>query len=264
MRKASHGISFSVRLLGGWILAFTGFYCIFSCQSNHSTDEGSRESERVDDWIVLFDGTSLDQWRTIGSDSIFTSYWKIEDGILKKIERGKVPVRADGQPLQGGDLMTREAFDNFELMWEWALFEEGNSGLKYNVSEEMSVSSGSRHSALGFEYQMIDDHASKYNDLKPEQFSGALYDLLPAMGGQIKGNGEFNTSRIRVEGNEVTHWLNGEKVLNYQFGSEALVSAYNKSKFAEIPGFIDKRKGHIVLQDHITEAWFRNIRIKRL
>lgn len=246
------------------ILVFSAILCsLFSCQSN-STQNNEKETAPSEDWIVLFDGKSMDNWRTLGSDSVFTVFWKIEDGVLKKIDRGKVPERADGQPLQGGDLMTKEAFDNYELYWEWALFEDGNSGLKYNVSEEMSMSHGSQHSALGFEYQMIDDDSEKYNDLKPAQYSGALYDLLPAAEANLRPYGEFNTSRIRVEGNNVTHWLNGEEVLTYTFGSQALTSAYENSKFAEISGFIEKRQGHIVLQDHITEAWFRDIRIKKL
>lgn len=247
-----------------WAFVMAGLF-VSACNSNRSADQTADMEEEESEWIVLFDGTSLDQWRTLGSDSVFTSFWKIEDGILRKIDRGKVPERADGQPLQGGDLMTKEAFENYELYWEWALFEDGNSGLKYNVSEEMSMSRGSRHSALGFEYQMIDDDSEKYSDLNPEQFSGALYDLLPVQGvTSLQPYGEFNTSRIRVEGDMVTHWLNGDKVLTYRFGSDVLVSAYEDSKFADIPGFIDKRKGHIVLQDHITEAWFRDIRIKKL
>ena len=256
-------VIFETKVISSFILVSAVLFGLLSCQSQNSENKpkGNASSE---EWIVLFDGTSLDSWRTLGSDSVFTAFWKIEDGVLKKLDRGKVPERADGQPLQGGDLMTKEAFDDFELYWEWALFEDGNSGLKYNVSEEMSMSQGSRHSALGFEYQMIDDDAEKYNDLKPAQFSGALYDLLPAEEVDLRPYGEFNTSRIRVEGNKVTHWLNGEEVLTYTFGSQALTSAYENSKFAEIPGFIDKRQGHIVLQDHITEAWFRDIRIKKL
>jgi len=226
----------------------------------------STDSTHTDEneWIILFDGTDLDHWRTLGSDSVFTSFWKIDGEILKKIDRGKVPERADGQPLQGGDLMTKEAFENYELRWEWALFEGGNSGLKYNVSEKMSMENGSKHSALGFEYQMLDDQADQYNDLNPDQFTGSLYDLIPAVETNLKPLGEFNESRLIVNKNMVEHWLNGQQVLVYSLDSDELKDAYEASKFSKFPGFIEKRKGHIVLQDHITEAWFRNIKIREL
>lgn len=233
---------------------------IFSCNNPVENSSNNGEGE----WTILFDGSNLDSWRTLGSDSVFTAFWKIEDGILKKIDRGKVPQQADGQPQQGGDLMTRDAYENYELSWEWALFEGGNSGLKYNVSEEMSVERGSGHSALGFEYQMIDDNAEEYEDLNPDQFSGALYDLIPPGKTTLKPLGEFNSSRLIVDGNKVEHWLNGEQVVEYTFDSAELKEAYERSKFSKIPGFIEKRKGHIVLQDHITEAWFRNIKIRSL
>lgn len=254
------------RPVTGWIW-LAGLALLFAVACNSGTQNDSEQdssSVESDEWTPLFDGETFEGWRTLGSDSVFTSYWKIENGILKKIDRGKVPERPDGQPLQGGDLMTKKTYDNYELYWEWALFEDGNSGLKYNVSEEISMSQGSRHSALGFEYQMIDDTSEEYTDLKPAQYSGSLYDLLPSSDVTLKPHGEFNTSRIRIEGDHVTHWLNGREVLSYTFGSDKLKLAYENSKFADIAGFIDKRKGHIVLQDHITEAWFRNIRIKEL
>lgn len=248
------------------LVLMTAVFCSFSC-SNSTKNEERSDAVQVtenDDWEMLFDGESFDGWRTLGSDSVFTAYWKIENGVLKKMDRGKVPARADGQPQQGGDLMTIDTYENYELSWEWALFADGNSGLKYNVSEEMSMESGSEHSALGFEYQMLDDSSDEYGDLKPSQFSGSLYDLLPAENIHLKPFGEFNQSRLRIDGDQVTHWLNGQKVLSYSFGSTELRTAYENSKFAKIPGFIDKRKGHIVLQDHITEAWFRNIKLKEL
>jgi len=100
--------------------------------------------------------------------------------------------------------------------------------------------------------------------LKLSQFSGSLYDLLPATNIILKPIGEFNSSRILVEGNHVEHWLNGIEVLEYEFGSKVLDEAYKISKFNEIPDFQDKRKAHIVLQNHNDESWFRNIKIREL
>ena len=255
-----------IKLLGHGLVIMVSIILSFSCSSTSSEGKEAHgdQSDKTDEWVMLFDGVSLDGWRTVGSDTVFSAYWKVEDNILKKIDRGKVPARADGQPQKGGDLITIQTFDNYELSWEWALFEDGNSGLKYNVSEEMSMENGSKHSAIGFEYQMLDDRSEKYGDLKSAQFSGSLYDLLPAENVKLKPNGKWNESRIRIDGDKVTHWLNGEKVLSYSFGSSELKTAYEDSKFAKIPGFINKRNAHIVLQDHITEAWFRNIKLKNL
>jgi len=95
--------------------------------------------------------------------------------------------------------------------------------------------------------------------------TGALYDLVdPAANKNLKPLGEFNSSRIIFNGNHGEHWLNGKKVLEYELNTAHFDSLVNKSKFKDIPGFADKRKGHIVLQDHAEAAWFRNIKIRRL
>lgn len=232
------------------------------CKSSNSDRQDKSESE---EWIMLFDGKTFNGWNTLGSDTVFTHFWKIEEGILKKVDRGNVPERKDGQPMEGGDLITVESFENYELVFDWKIFKGGNSGLKYNVSEEMSINSGSRHSALGFEYQMLDDADEKYSGkLKASQYTGSLYDLLPASNAHPSQIGSFNTSRIKIEGRKVEHWLNGNKVVEYEFDSPELEEAYKNSKFKDIPGFHHKRKGHIVLQDHTSEAWFKNIKIRKL
>ncbi|GAA5220165.1 3-keto-disaccharide hydrolase [Membranihabitans marinus] len=225
----------------------------------------SQSTEESSEWIDLFNGKNFDGWESLGSDTILTNYWKIDNGILKKMDRGDVPAREDGQPFTGGDLITVETFDNFELSFEWRAFKAGNSGLKYNVSKEISKANGSSRSAIGFEYQLLDDGDEEYaGKLKPSQYTGCLYDMFAPSNTELKPLGEFNTSRILVDGNHVEHWLNGVQVLTYELGSEALEEAYKKSKFAKIPNYHHKRKGHLVLQDHTTEAWFRNIKIRKL
>src|SRR5665648_380057 len=157
-----------------------------------------------------------------------------------KVNTGEVEKLPDGRPVEGGDLMTKKTFENFELSFEWKINKSGNSGLKYNVSEDMSQKYGSKYSALGFEYQLLDDGDEAYKGkLKPSQFSGSLYDLLPAKNIVLKPVGEFNCSRILVDGNHAEHWLNGMKVLEFEFGSKELDEAYTVSKFNKIPGFQD-------------------------
>jgi len=225
-----------------------------------------KQQNQGEGWIELFDGHTFKNWKSLGSDTIFSHSWKIEDGILKKEEHPHENIRADGQPFVGADLITVDSFENFELVFDWKIFKGGNSGLKYNVSEQMAALSGSKHSAIGFEYQLLDDADTLYaGKLKESQYTGSLYDLLPPQNKPqavpIEG---FNSSRIIVTGDSVEHWLNGTKILSYQFGSTLLEQAFQQSKFIKIDGFHHKRKGHIVLQDHNSAVWFKNIKLRVL
>lgn len=88
--------------------------------------------------------------------------------------------------------------------------------------------------------------------------------MVAAENAKIQPAGIFNSSRIVVNDKKVEHWLNGKKVVAYEFGSQHLDSLYLKSKFVDYPGFLEKRKGHIVLQNHKDDAWFRNIKIREI
>src|SRR5437588_13091097 len=101
-------------------------------------------AERAAGWRLLFDGHTLTGWRGLGYDSVPTAHWVVVDGMIRKIASGKVPRVADGRPLNGGDLMTVDTFGDFEFTWEWKVTPGANSGVKYNVSEELSISQGSQ------------------------------------------------------------------------------------------------------------------------
>jgi len=227
-----------------------------SCQKGDVQDENQ-------DWLILFDGKSFNGWRGLGREAVQQGHWIIEDSCIKKVESGEVPLQADGQPLEGGDLMTVNSYHDFELYFEWRISEGGNSGVKYNVSEEMSTSSGPKNAALGFEYQVLDDdnHPDAQN---PTHRAAALYDMIAPQNKTLKAVGEFNTSRIVFNGDHGEHWLNGAKVLEFDLKTAHFDSLLTKSKYRDIPGFAEKRKGHIVLQDHTDAVWYRNIKIQVL
>jgi hypothetical protein len=223
------------------------------------------DTERTEGWRLLFDGESFAGWRGLGRDSIPSAHWIIEDGSIRKVASGEVPTAADGQPLQGGDIMTVDAFADFELLLEWKVSPAGNSGIKYNVSEDMSTAAPPAHAALGFEYQVLDDDRHPDAANGPNRTAAALYDMIgPTADRRVRPVGEYNQARIVFRGDHGEHWLNGLKVVEYDMHTARFDSLLAASKYHPIDGFADKKTGHIVLQDHGDDVWFRNIKIREL
>ena len=237
-------------------------------------------AERAAGWRLLFDGRTLAGWRGLGYDGVPPGHWVVVDGAIKKVASGNVPRVPDGRPLNGGDLMTIDTFGDFELTWEWKVTPGANSGVKYNVSEEMSLAQNGamtptavargaiapNHSALGFEYQMLDDDRHEDGKL-PTHRSGALYDMIaPGPAKRLNPVGEWNRSSVIFRGNHGEHWLNGQKIVEFDLGTARMDSLLAASKYRAIPGFADRRKGggHIVLQDHGDEVYFRSVKVREL
>ena len=184
------------------------------------------DGEKAAGWKLLFDGKTTEGWRTFKKQSFPARGWVVEDGWLHCLGKG------------GGDVISDAEFGDFELQWEWKQAPAGNSGVKYFVTE-------SRNAALGHEYQMIDDEREQ--DAKSadgKRVTASFYDVLkPSTAPPTRPAGEINQSRVLVNGNDV----------------KAAVAA---SKFKTTTGFGNKIKGHILLQDHQSEVWFRNIKIR--
>ena len=110
-------------------------------------------AERAAGWRLLFDGKTMAGWHGLGFPEVPAGLWVVEDGAIKHVAHGKGPVQADGQPLTGMDLISDDGYQDFELVWQWKISESGNSGLKYNVSEELSSGMPPPHAAKGWEYR---------------------------------------------------------------------------------------------------------------
>ncbi len=236
-----------------------------------STQNVLTPTEQAAGWRLLFNGRTLAGWRGVGYDTVPTGHWVVVDGAIKKVASGDVPRVADGRPLVGGDLMTVDSFVDFELSFEWKVTPGANSGVKYNVSETISLAQGGAgtqggptHSALGFEYQILDDDRHADGKL-PTHRSGALYDLVaPNETKHPRPVGQWNRSRIVFRGNHGEHWLNGTRILEFELGTARMDSLLAISKYHTIPAFANRRVGHIVLQDHGDEVYFRNVKVRPL
>jgi hypothetical protein len=200
-------------------------------------------------WTPLFDGKSLAGWRGYKKENASETRWKVENGALT------LPPN-DGKDTRGArDIITVNTYDNFDLRWEWKAAPGANSGVKYFVLEDQPA-------AIGHEYQIIDDERHADAKIGPHRQTAALYDVFPAADRPIKPAGEWNVSEVRAHGTHVEHWLNGKKVLEYELNSPKLKEAIAKSKFKDIARFGTPLKGHILLQDHGDQVWYRKVEIR--
>ena len=216
------------------------------------------DAEKSAGWVLLFDGKTMTGWRgykkvaTAGAPADKASHgrWIVQNGALCLPPGG-------GQDTHGErDIITDKTYKSFELKWQWKIASGGNSGLKYFVTEK-------HDSAIGHEYQMIDDDRHPDAKIGPHRSTGAFYDVIPpdAAMKKVKPIGEWNDSRVVVSGNHVEHWLNGAKVVDYTLESAELKAQIAKSKFTAIDDFDKALDAHILLQDHGNEVCFRGIKI---
>jgi len=201
-------------------------------------------------WKLLFDGKSLKGWRSYQNQ--VTNSWTVNNGVMycKGSETDKSDKRAD--------MITEKEYENFDLSIDWKISPQGNSGILYMVTEEFPRSYQS-----GPEYQIIDDlHFPQ--KLEDWQKTGANYAMDPAPTAAPNPVGQWNTTRIVVNNGHVQHWLNGKKLLDFQMWTDEWKKKKMEGKWKDAPGYGMSKKGHIGLQDHGSEAWFKNLKIKEL
>lgn len=200
-------------------------------------------------WTVLFDGKKVSGLRGYGQKTM-TESWAVKDGTLKTVPGAK----------NKRDLITTASFTDFEFECEWKVSPGGNSGIMYRVKETNRPAY-----FTGPEMQVLDDekHPDGHRNF-PKRTAGSLYDMY---GKGMKNKeynkaGQWNKARIVIKDNVVQHYLNGTKIIEYKWGSDEVKAMIANSKFKTWQDFMGEPKGHIVLQHHGEEVWYRNIRVR--
>jgi hypothetical protein len=226
-----------------------------SCSNSKNANDNSNnnmlsKSETDQGWQLLFDGKSLNGWRTYQNKP--SGSWSVKDGSLycEGSTTNKSDLRAD--------LITTQQYENFELSIDWKISPKGNSGIMYRVTEEFPAAYLS-----GPEYQLIDD-VNFPEKLENWQKTGANYAMDAAPTASPHPAGEWNHTRIIVNGARVEHWLNDRKIVEYELWTDEWKRKKMEGKWKDAAGYGMARKGFIALQDHGSEAWFRNVKLRVL
>ncbi|MBK0378652.1 3-keto-disaccharide hydrolase [Mucilaginibacter segetis] len=234
------------------------------CNSNSSNKQPANYQDSVltgadsvnHDWVSLFDGKTTKGWHTYGKDSAGTA-WKAEDGILHL----DASQKADWQTKNGGDILTDDEYSNFDFKAEWKISRAGNSGIMFYVKEDTAKYEYPWYT--GPETQIADNKENEDGKLIKHR-AGDLYDLISISKDVVKPAGEWNKTEIIANNGKLDILVNDERVLSTTMWDDNWKKLIAGSKFKEWPDFGTFKKGHIALQDHGADVWFRNIQIKKL
>ena len=202
------------------------------------------KEEVADGWQLLFDGKTLDQWKDYNGEEL-TMPWHVVDGCIQ--------AKGDGSDL-AGYIVTKKQYENFILDWDWKLSHGGNSGMIYHVVEDPYFKVPY---VTGPEYQLIDEagweETNAPTKLEPWQRLGVDYAMhLPdAAKMRLNPQGEWNNSRIVYDNGHVEHWLNGEKILEFDAYTDEWFALKNSGKWADAPEYGLARRGVILSLIHI-------------
>lgn len=230
------------------ILLFTIAIVIMSFMTNNKQKENTlSEKEKKEGWVLLFDGTTMNGWRS----------YKNKESEGWDVKNGELYCKAEGVTKRA-DLITGNKYENYELQIDWKISPKKNSGIIYMVTEENGASYES-----GPEYQVIDDNGYPAK-LQDKQLSGANYDMHAPSAKVAKPAGEFNHTKIVINKGHVEHWLNGTKVVEYQLWTPEWEQIKAISKWKDVKPYGMSKSGHIALQDHGGGIAFKNIKLKPL
>jgi hypothetical protein len=242
------------------IFSSTILFFLISCQSSDNKTPGS-DSTKVNagedsGWIALSDGSTLKGWHTYGK-SAPGSAWNVDDASIHL----QSATRSGYQTSGGGDLITDGVFDNYDLKLEWKISKKGNSGIIFYVQEDTTKYKDTWNT--GPEMQVCDkDSNEDAHSFKHE--AGDLYDLIPSTAMSAKAFGEWNKVEIVSNRGKLDLYLNDVHIVSTTLWDDKWKQLIAGSKFKDMPGFGTFTSGHIALQDHGDEVWYRNIMLKKL
>ena len=211
------------------------------------------EAEKKDGWKLLFNGTSTAGWHTYNKNT-FGPAWRIVDGTLFCDSTVKIPKGEEG------DICTEKEYENFDLKYSWKIAKNGNSGVMFLVQESKKYESPY---LTGPEMQVLDNDGHPDGKIHKHR-AGDLYDLIASSSEPVRPVGQWNDAEIKLDHGKLNLYLNGVNIVSttmWDANWDALVKA---SKFKQWPSFAKSRKGHIDLQDHHCDVWFRDLKIKTL
>jgi hypothetical protein len=217
--------------------------------------------EQAEGWHLLFDGSTSNGWRSTHGPEFPATGWEVKDGMISVTEHG------GEEGGNAGDIITTRKYSNFELLVDFRITPGANSGIKYFVNLDMTPGHEGHGSAIGFEYQVLDDalHPDAKKGKDGDRTQASLYDMIPADKSKpTRPVGEWNAARIVIRGAHGEHWLNGVKVLEYTRLTPQFRQIVASSKFHVYPGFGEANDGYLLLQDHGFPVSFRNIKIREL
>jgi hypothetical protein len=207
----------------------------------------------ANEWVSLFDGKTFNGWHGFNRKGEEIKNWMIEDSSLICLGAAK--------DAHGGDIVTDAPYSNFELEWDWKVTKGANSGVMYHVVEDKKYQAPYE---TGPEYQVIDDIGFP-EKLEDWQKAGADYAMTPANDKKkLNAVGQWNSSRLIYNNGHVEHWLNGEKVVEFDRSSEAWKKQRASGKWKGYPDYASVTEGGIALQDHGNKVYFKNIKVRKL
>ena len=230
--------------------------CNSSSTNTTSTDttaaaDTTMQSPQTDTgWISLFDGTTLNGWHVFGNPA--TGKWSGDSGTVHMLSSAKG---------EDGDLVSDNAYDNFDLKLDWKIAKGGNSGILFYVQDDKAKYEDTYKT--GPEMQVLDDERNDDNKI-PSHHAGSLYDMIQATPGAVKPAEEWNSAEIVSNNGKLDFYLNGVHVVNTTIWDDSWNKMVAGSKFKQWPAFGTFKSGHIALQDHGFDVWYKNIMIKKL
>lgn len=225
-------------------------------KSNEMKTDSTTTTQNNDGWIPLFDGKTTNGWHKYGGGPAGAA-WKVADGSLYLDTSSK----GEWQTKNGGDIVTDDEFENFDLKLEWKISPGGNSGVMFGVHEDSAKYKYSW--STGPEMQVLDNDGHSDGKIHKHR-AGDLYDLIACSKETVKPVGEWNQVEIKLDQGKLDFFLNGENVVSTTMWDDSWNKLVAGSKFKAMENFGTFKKGRIALQDHGHLVWFRNIMIKKL